>query len=68
MPETPPAQRQADSRKSRMADGWRRVSVWLSPGDLDRLKMLAIDHGGQSGAIHDALIKLELSDLAERYK
>ena len=44
-PETPAtnAPRQARLRARRKADGWRRVSVWLSPEQVDRLETLGGD-------------------------
>jgi len=37
------APRQARLRARRKADGWRRVSIWLSPEQVDRLETLGGD-------------------------
>lgn len=38
-------QRQQQLRDRRKADGWRRVSIWLSPNQVARL----VRHGGEEG-------------------
>lgn len=38
-------QRQQQLRNRRKAEGWRRVSIWLSPEQVARL----VRHGGEEG-------------------
>jgi len=56
---TSPAQLRASAtyHARRKAQGWRKVTIWLSPEALEALERLAALHGSKDGAVAKALIE-----------
>lgn len=47
--------KQTEYARRKLAAGWRRIPIWFSPTDLERLAVLAAEAGSEQEAVRRAV-------------